>query len=184
MRLRNSATDYGSIAKSLHWATVALVLLAWALGTFGDELPRGAARSAGESLHIAAGLAVIALLILRLLWRLVDPPPSPERVPFGDWVVFAGRLTHIALYTLLAAVPLLGILVQFARGEALPVFGLVDIASPWVRDRAFFRALKEIHELLANVLVIVAAFHAAAALVHHWLWRDRTLERMLPRVSR
>lgn len=184
MQLRNSATDYGSLAKSLHWATVALVLLAWALGTFGEELPRGAARSAGLSIHMAAGLAVIVLLLLRLLWRLADPPPPPEPAPLGDWVALAGRLTHIALYVLLAGVPLLGILVQFARGEALPVFSLFEIASPWVRDRAFFRALKEIHEVLANALVIVAGFHAAAALVHHWLWRDRTLERMLPRVAR
>ena len=78
------------------------------------------------------------------------------------------------------AVPLVGIAVQFARGNPLPVFGLFDIASPWSADRAFARNLKGIHELLAHGLLALAALHAAAALVHHWVFNDRALTRMLP----
>ena len=85
---------------------------------------------------------------------------------------------------LLAAIPILGILLQFARGDALPVFGMATVASPWVNDRAFAHSLKEVHETLSNILMTVAAFHATAAMVHHWVWRDRTLERMLPRIAR
>ena len=90
----------------------------------------------------------------------------------------------MALYVLLAATPILGILLQFARGDALPLFGLAEITSPWARDRSFAGSLKEVHETLSNILVILAAFHAVAAMVHHWVWRDRTLERMLPRIAR
>jgi len=71
--------------------------------------------------------------------------------------------------------------VQFARGNALPVFGLFEIASPWASNRAFARSVKEVHEVLANALVILAILYAVAALVHHWIFRDRTLARMLPR---
>ena len=78
------------------------------------------------------------------------------------------------------AVPLVGMAVQFARGNPLPVFGLFDIASPWSADRAFARNLKGIHELLAHGLLALAALHAAAALVHHWVFKDRALTRMLP----
>jgi cytochrome b561 len=60
------------------------------------------------------------------------------------------------------------------------LFGLGEIASPWIRDRAFAHNVTEIHEILANALVIVASFHAAAALVHHFVFRDNTLIRMLP----
>jgi cytochrome b561 len=74
----------------------------------------------------------------------------------------------------------LGILVQFARGHALPVFGLWEIASPWVRDREFAKSMLEVHELMANALVVLAAMHGAAALVHHFVLGDRTLRRMLP----
>jgi cytochrome b561 len=89
-----------------------------------------------------------------------------------------------ALYGLLIAVPVVGVLLQFARGDALPLFGIVDIASPWVRDRTFAKSLTEVHETLANLLLIAAGLHAAAALAHHWLLRDRTLARMLPGPTR
>ena len=62
----------------------------------------------------------------------------------------------------------------------LPVFGIFEIASPWMADRAFARSVKGVHELLANSLVILAGVHAAAALFHHWILRDRTLLRMIP----
>jgi cytochrome b561 len=183
MRLRNSAQGYGAVAVLLHWLTAAFVVLAWLLGTFGDVLPR-ASRAAGLSVHIAAGLAIIAFVALRLGWRLVDPPPPIETTRFGTWLGIAARVTHFALYALLIATPALGIALQFARGNALPIFGLAEIASPWIRDRAFASSTKELHETSANLLMMVAALHTAAALAHHWLWRDRTLGRMLPWVSR
>lgn len=180
MQLRNSARGYGAVSLSLHWLTVGLVIPAWFLGTFGDELPRGAARSAGLLVHMWAGLAILALVALRIAWRLFDPPPPFEPSRFGQWLHVAARLTHLALYGLLIAVPVMGVLLQFARGDPLPLFGIVDIASPWVRDRTFARSLKEVHEALANLLLIAAGLHAAAALAHHWLLGDRTLARMLP----
>jgi cytochrome b561 len=180
MQFRNSARGYGLVALSLHWLTVGLVVTAWLLGTFGDELPRGAVRSAGLLTHIWAGLAILLLIALRIAWRLFDPPPTFEPTQFGHWADIAARLTHFALYGSLIAVPVVGVLLQFARGDALPIFGIADIASPWVRDRSFARSVKEIHETLANLLMMLAGLHAVAALVHHWLLGDRTLTRMLP----
>ena len=183
MRLRNSAEGYGAASQMMHWITVALVILAWFLGQFDDIFPKGAARAASLFVHISAGLAVIGILVLRLFWRLADPPPPIEQTILGAWLDRAGRLAHYVLYALLVAVPVSGIVLQFAEGDSLPLFGLTEIASPWTRDRAFAHSVKEIHEVTANALVILAAFHAAAALVHHWVLRDRTLVRMLPRRS-
>lgn len=180
MRLRNSPGHYGAIALSFHWITVALVIIAWSLGTFDDVLPRGPARAAGLLVHISAGLAIMAMLVARVAWRVGDAPPQADATALGVWGDRAGRLAHIALYALLIAVPVSGIVVQFARGNALPLFGLYEIASPWLADRAFARSVKEVHEVLANALVILAALHAAAAVFHHWVLRDRTLLRMLP----
>jgi len=180
MQLRNSPMRYGAVPQILHWLVAVLVVVGWVLGTFGDELARGPARAAGLFVHISAGLAVIALMAMRLMWRVGDPPPPPERTPVGPWADHAARGVHYALYALLFAVPIAGIVAQFARGDALPIFGLFEIASPWPKDRAFASSAKEVHEVLANGLVILAAGHAAAALVHHWIFRDRTLVRMLP----
>lgn len=180
MQLRNSANGYGAVSRSLHWITVLLVLIAWAVGTFGDVLPKGEARAMGLAVHIAAGLAILMVLAARLVWRAIDPPPLPEPTMFGTWGDRASRLAHYTLYGLLLLVPVIGIAVQFARGAPLPLFGLAEIASPWTADRAFARSMKEVHEVMANALVILALLHAAAALIHHWVLHDRTLARMLP----
>ncbi len=85
------------------------------------------------------------------------------------------------IYALLIAIPVVGIVTLFARGHALPFFGLLEIASPWPADRAFAHKITEVHELLANAMMSLTGLHAAAALVHHYVLRDRTLLRMLPR---
>jgi cytochrome b561 len=185
MQLLNSPKRYGAIAQGLHWAVVALVILAWTLGILGDELPRGPSRAMGLYIHMFAGLLVIVLTFVRLLWRQLDPSPPAERTYFGkwlfaDWIGLGAKLAHFGLYALLVAVPIAGIALQFARGDALPIFGVVEIASPWPRDKAFAEGVKEIHELLAHSLLALAALHAGAALIHHWVFRDRTLIRMLP----
>ena len=184
MRLYNSARSYGAVPQALHWLTVFLVALAWALGTFNDVLPKGRPRDFGLFVHISAGLAILALLVARVGWRLVDPAPPPEATEFGawtgKWLDPAARVAHYGLYVLLVAVPVVGIVLHFARGDALPLFGLAEIPSPWLKDRAFARSVKEVHEVLAHALVILATMHAVAALIHHWIFRDRTLVRMLP----
>jgi cytochrome b561 len=181
----NSPTRYGVIAQCLHWGAVVLVLLAWTLGILGDELPRGPTRALGLYIHVTAGLLIIVLTFLRLLWRLVDPSPPAEKNEFGewlfaDWIGLGAKLAHFLLYVLLLAVPVVGVVLQFARGDSLSIFGLVEIASPWVRDKPFAESVKEVHELLAHCLLAVAGLHAVAALVHHWVFADRTLVRMLP----
>ena len=184
MRFRNSPDGYGAVPQALHWLTVTFVLVAWALGTFDDALPKGAMRAGGLFVHICAGLAILGLLLARLLWRLADPPPQRESTLPGAWFEHIARLTHYALYALLFAVPIAGILLQFTRGDALPLFGISEVRSPWPADRALARTIKEVHEVLANSLVILASVHAVAALVHHWVFRDRTLMRMLPHSDR
>jgi cytochrome b561 len=182
MQILNSPGRYGAITQSLHWATVLLVVVAWLLGIGGDALPGKPAQAAGLFVHITAGLLVIVLTAMRLAWRGVDTVPSAD---VGDTALARGlllvaKVTHIGLYVLLIVVPLVGIGIQFARGNSLPIFGLFQIASPWVADRPFARTVKEVHELLAHALMAVAVLHAAAALWHHWILRDRTLLRMLP----
>ena len=184
MRLLNSDKDYGAVAQIIHWLTVVLVVLAWTLGVFGDLLSKGAPRQIGLAVHISVGAAILALLVARLIWRAINPPPALEATEFGEWLgkwidPVAG-IAHYTLYMLLVAVPVAGIVLQFARGDALPLFGLAAVPSPWLKDAAFAHNVKEVHEILAHALVVLATFHAMAALIHHWVFQDRTLSRMLP----
>jgi cytochrome b561 len=68
-----------------HWLTVILVPVAWILGLFGDDLPKGAPRAAGLFIHISAGLVVVALLVVRQPWNLTNPPPGAEPTGLGEW---------------------------------------------------------------------------------------------------
>jgi cytochrome b561 len=184
MQFRNSPERYGAVTLTFHWLTVLLVMLGWMLGEWGDVFPKGPARDAALFVHMSAGLAIIALVALRLAWRLVDAPLPPEPTRFGRAGEFASRVGHLALYALLIGVTVSGIATQFSRGNPLPIFGFTEILSPWTADRAFSRSVKEVHETLANVLMIAAALHAVAALAHHYLLRDRTLARMWPGLRR
>jgi cytochrome b561 len=180
MRAFNSSKDYGAIAMTLHWAVVVLVLGSWLSGQFGDELPRGAPRDTGLFVHISLGIAIVCFVLARLFWRLADPPPAPEQTPLGIWGERAAKIVQFAIYGLLIAVPAVGVLAQFARGHGLPVFGLFEIASPWTADRNFAKAVTEVHEMIANTMMALIGVHAAAAIAHHYILRDRTLRRMLP----
>ena len=179
VHLTNTKAHYGLLAQTVHWLTVVFVAAGWLLGTFLDDFPKNT-HGAILVVHMTLGQCVIALLVCRLAWRIADPPPPPEMTRFGRLQQKAATLSHVLLYAFLFAVPLAGILVQLKRGNALPIFGLWDIASPWPADRATARGILKIHEYLANTLVALAGIHAAAALTHHWVFGDRTLVRMLP----
>jgi cytochrome b561 len=187
--MTNSASEgYGPVAKTLHWVTVLLVIIAWTLGMFGEELSEESTQGSGLLTHIWIGLIILVVAVVRIPWRAANPPPKVIPTEFGRWLVEwtdpASRLMHYALYALLVAVPAFGIALQFAQGHALPLFGLGEIPSPWIADKPFAHNIKEVHEVLANVLVILAVFHMAAALVHHFVFGDNTLRRMLPQLRK
>jgi cytochrome b561 len=180
MQWRNSPERYGAVVQISHWITVLLILFAWLIGQFHDAFPKGPPRSAAMWFHKEAGVLVIAILAFRLLWRFVDPPPAFEKTPGGVLADRAAKLAHWVLYLLMLAVPVAGIVLSFARGRPVDLFGFYEIASPWVEDRALAGLAKQAHEWLANGLLIFAFLHAVAALVHHWVLHDSTLRRMLP----
>ncbi len=180
MQLTNSLTRYGAISRALHWLTVICVSNAWSLGQLIDGFPTGLPRAFALPAHMMLGELVITLLIVRLGWRAVNPPPPPEPTRFGAFLNFASGLTHYALYGLLVVVPVVGMVVQLKEGRALPIFGICDLASPWPRDHEAAERILYAHEVLANGLLILAGLHAGAALIHHYVFHDRTLVRMLP----
>ena len=174
----NEIAGYGPTAKMLHWLAALCIVLAWLLGTFIDDFPKSAAAAALFT-HMSLGLTVLALVFVRLGWRFGHPPPELLPSAFSPWAERAAILVHWLLYALMLALPITGIVLQFTRGQPVPLFGLAEIASPWARDRALSRSVHEIHELLADSLLIVATLHALAAIAHHYVLKDGTLRRMM-----
>lgn len=169
-----STYDAGTIG--LHWLTAGLVLVLWLVGSFvEDVIPKGPLRSAFWSLHFVLGFALAGVILALLAWRRTRGRQLPAEDP-GPLHHFA-KATHAALYLLLVVAAGLGVANAFVRGVDL--FGLASL--PKLGDPELRRPLTQWHGLAANTLMAVALFHAAAALVHHYLWRDAVLRRILPR---
>jgi cytochrome b561 len=174
------ANVYSPTQKALHWALFVLVLGIYGL-TYGDALfQRGNPTTAlFWWLHISFGLLLAALVVWRVALRLARGTPDLPSETTALERIFA-KASHLALYALLIAIPVLGILLTWFRGDALTFFGLFTIPAPFAPNRDTARTIREIHSLCANGILILAGLHALAALWHHFIRKDDVLERMLP----
>lgn len=156
----------------LHWLTALAVVVAYA--SSGD--PTKAGHTLSGAIHVASGLTVFALVLLRLPLRMLVGAPPPE--PGPRWQQRAAGWAHVALYALMFVVPLAG---WAALADKTSAYSLAGFALPLPDAHALWaRALGSAHETLGNVFIWLAGLHAAAALAHHYLLRDATLTRMLP----
>lgn len=164
---------------SLHWITALLVVGLWIIGQTVDFPPRDW-RVDYRSLHIVFGVALGVILLVRLIWRLARHETLP---PIDRGLLLAlARVTHWALYVLLIATVALGIGTTWTRGDN--IFNLFTLPAYDPGNRTLMRSIHGWHALAANAVLIVAGIHAAAALFHHYILRDETLRRMLPRALR
>lgn len=176
----STATDrYHPTLMALHWLTLALLAAVYLLIELHDGLPKGSgARALAKTWHETLGVAVFAVVLLRLPLRLVlGVPAALPGTP--AWQARLAHAMHWALYALLIAAPILGYLSLNAKGTPVPFFGL-DLPALLAPDRALARSLEEVHETLGTLGYWLIGLHAGAALAHHYLMRDDTLRRMLP----
>lgn len=176
-----TAVDHYSVPlRALHWLTVIAIIVVYGVTYLEDFFDRGTPeRALVWWTHISVGLAVLGLVALRFAFRAIGPVPPPSAA-LSRPVHLAAAAAHVLLYLLLVATPLVGIYLAFLRGNEVTFFGLFTIASPMAVDREAARQVTELHEVLANALVILALLHALAALAHHFVLRDDVLRRMLP----
>jgi cytochrome b561 len=178
------AARYGAVAIGLHWLLALLIVASFSVGLYMAGLPFSPLRLRLINWHKWAGITILTLSALRLLWRLSHPPPPlPARIveAMPGWQLVAHRGTHLLLYLLFFAVPLLGW--AYSSGLGIPVvwFGLVPLPDLVPVDKDFAEAvLKPMHKGSAFTLAAVVLLHAAAALKHHLIDRDGLLDRMWP----
>lgn len=177
--LRNGSTSWGSVAKAFHWTMAALIVAQVALGVMAVTWRLSPAKIQLFFWHKSLGIALLALLALRLAWRLVNPTPSlPSGMP--AWERAAARVSHAMLYLLLAALPITGWIVNSAANIPVRIFGLVPLPAIVEPNKPLAELFARVHLTLVVALVLVLALHVAAALRHHWVKRNDVLLRMLP----
>lgn len=179
--MSSTSKRFDRVAIFLHWSIGLGIIAIAAAELLRGELPKGNAVREGLKLaHNPAGTVMFALVLVRIFWRLSHPSPA---APHGTtaWERRAAAASHLALYAIMIAIPLLGIVFTFARGRPID-FGLFQIVYPLnhVIGTSTMKFLKGLHEWLGQVILGLAFIHAAAALWHHYVRKDDVLTRMLP----
>lgn len=154
---------YSTLQIGLHWGIAGLILFNYVFSDGMEDALDGMIEAGGSPLatagwHVWVGVAVLALVAIRLVARMIAGVPEPLAAP-GSLMVRMAGIGHLLLYVLMVAVPV---------GGALAWFVGVEDAG-------------DLHIYGANALMILAGVHAAASLVHHFILKDRTLVRMLGR---
>lgn len=175
---------YPAPMRALHWLTVLAVIVVYGVTYLEGLFPRG---SEGRAwvwwTHFSVGLLLLMILAVRIPTRFLAANP-PASAQISRPVAIASHIAHGLLYLLLIATPLVGIYLLFLRGGSLTFFSLFTIPSPLATNRDLAGQVIELHETMANALVILALLHAAAAIAHHFWLKDDVLERMLPGPAR
>lgn len=170
---------YGSLLISLHWIMLLLIVAVYACIELRVLYPRGSdIREALKTWHFMLGLAIFALVWVRLLARLLGPVPEIVPTP-SRWQRYVAHLTELAIYLFMIAMPLLGWAILSGEHQPVPFFGL-QLPALIGENKALAKQLEEIHETIGNVGYFLIGIHAVAALVHHYFQHDNTLLRMLP----
>ena len=154
-------SEYSTAQIALHWLTASLLVGNWIVSdgmgrVWRARMESGATGFEGNTLHVWIGSAVLAVVLVRLVLRLVNgAPPLPSDEP--ALLRYGAAVSHWLLYALMLAVPVSGALAWYVH----------------------VRAAGGLHETLVNLLIALVALHTAAALYHRYVRRDGVLQRMV-----
>ncbi|HEX3983942.1 MAG TPA: cytochrome b/b6 domain-containing protein [Acidisoma sp.] len=173
-----AGSRYDTTALALHWLTAALVVTLFALAQIWGFLPKGPLRHSLQSIHMSLGLALAAVIVLRILWRA----SLSRRVPPIDHGILAvaAHAMHYLLYLLLIIMITSGPIRHWSQGQPIGFFGLFSVPAPFTVPTAWHKPASLVHFWAAWTIIVLAALHAAAALFHHYMLKNGTLLRMMP----
>lgn len=171
---------YRLTAQIFHWVSALCVLAGVTLGIAMLNVGQGPLQNQLFDLHRSFGALILALTGGRLLWRLYSPPPP--MLPMPAWQERAAQVAHAALYILLFVVPLVGWAGTSAFGAQIFVFGLFNLPMILAKDKEVADVLLPLHAALALTLCALLISHIGAAMFHHFIRKDETLKRMLPKL--
>lgn len=177
------ATRYSGVAMAMHWLLAIALIGLFVLGVYMADLPFSPARLKLYNWHKWAGVTILLLSVLRLVWRLTHPAPAlpaATEAAMPAWQRMAHHATHHALYALFFVVPLVGWAYSSAAGFPIVLFGVLPLPDFVSADKALAELIKPWHELSAFAMAALVLAHVGAALKHQLIDRDGLMQRMLP----
>jgi cytochrome b561 len=171
--------EYTNTAKFFHWTVAACVLTLIPAGLAMNNVAEGPLQNTLYTVHRSLGALVLALMILRLGYRLIVgwPAPEPTITPAQR---IASHAVHNLLYVLLIVQPALGWYATSAYGATISFFGLFNLPALTEKNEPLSEQLFVVHELIGFTIAGLLLLHISGALYHYFIRRDGVLQRMLP----
>lgn len=170
-------TRYSKGAIILHWLMALMIIGNLAGGFLHDFIPRGSPeRALVMGLHASFGLTLIALTLVRLGWRLANPPP-PLPTYFTGGERLLAKAAHLAFYAVMLALPVSGWLMAERNERPLLYFFAVDVPKAGI-GKPLAEAFNEMHEILGWAMLALLALHIVGIIKHLVMDRDNLMPRM------
>ena len=175
------ASRYTGTAIAIHWVLALALIGIFAFGLYMTSLPFSPTRLKYFNWHKWAGMSILILSALRIIWRITHRPPAlPEAVTrtMPAWQRVAHHGVHHLMYVLFFAIPLLGWVYSSAAGFPIVLFGVLPLPDFVGKSPELAEAIKPWHRAAAIALAALVLLPVAAALKHHFIDRDGLLGRM------
>jgi cytochrome b561 len=177
--IRNTYTGWGSISRLLHWGLGILIIGMLAYGWWMNHMAARPDRFFHRSIHADIGYVVLLLMVIRLIWRELNPVPAPPS-DTPRWQRIAARVSHGALYGVTILVAMLGWAHSGAhKPDYGDWFGLFRVPQFTSTDKASANFYENLHIYLAYLLIALVVIHIAAALYHLLVRKDNVTSRMI-----
>ncbi len=179
--LKNTFTHYGIVSVVVHWLVALTVFGLFALGFWMVDLSYYSSwyRTAPHW-HKSIGILLALVILFRLLWRLISPPPPPL-ASHKDWERRTAAVVQLALYLGIAVLIISGYLISTEDGRPIAVFGWFEVPALGALFNRQADIAGAIHEYTAYALITLASLHGLAAVKHHVIDKDSTLRRVFGR---
>jgi cytochrome b561 len=170
--------QYGTTAKVFHWLVVALLIVQYPLGKFMPHIHRGMTPGDAMTFHISFGITILALMVLRLFWRITHPVGPARSLP--AWQQLVSEAVHWLLYVLVFATTMTGWIFASERGWSISLFSAIPFPLLPTEGSLLAHVIGKWHGTMEWALLLVIGAHVAAAITHTFIFRDQIMQRMLP----
>lgn len=170
MALANSTTEYGLLAKTIHWLMALMIIILIGVGIYMADIPKETAEQKQYAfqfygLHKSFGVLAMVLIVVRLVWIRISPAPALPAV-FNAKEQMVTNLVKAFLYILMILVPLSGYLMSNAGGFPINFFGLAELPALIGKNKEIGGVAHEAHEIMGFALLAMVLLHIAGAVKH------------------
>jgi len=176
--MRNSTSHYGWVSIVLHWLMATALIGLYFLGDYMVDLEYyDTWYHQAPALHKSIGVVIALLLVFRIAWNYGQKKPAP--LENSKRLITAAKLGHAAIYALIFTMCVSGYLILTAKGKGINVFDLFELPAFLTENINRGELAGTVHDFVGTSFILIIMLHAIAALIHHFVFKDRTLKRML-----